>query len=534
MKMKRIISIILALSVLTVAGAFNLSVSADALINASKTCSITVHKYIGDNHLSNAEWKVTGYTVQNISNEFTPLAGITFKATLLDGDGNKTSTVKTFPATDSNGTAKITGLKQGKWYVEELPAPETVASSAVPAVVTLPFTNETGTDWLYDAHLYPKNEDIDIVKDVQHLGNDHHTADYNEVHTWIVTADLPEDIAPYTITDANQVTHSYDGYSKYSITDTIDRRLSYVRKATKVYVVANSDGDEVQGTELLLVEKQDYYLSYIDEAGKADSTLEVSLTQEGMKKVSPYNGTAFTGDTKAEKIRIYYNTYIRPTYTNDNGEVVATELATEIPNKAELTFTNSFGTTGTRDSDIPEVHTGGIAIYKYDSKTNKPLAGAQFKIALSEADAKNKVFVKARNQDGTLSSDDYVITTGKDGYAMFEGFDYGNGASKQGATPKVLGDTVTDGKTTYYLVEVKAPVNENGDSYQLCGEVIAVDCNATSHLTKNAVKIANNPPTYVPTGGIGDYIYGIIGVTVIGISAIGLVLFLTKKKRAQN
>lgn len=520
---KRITSVLLALT-LFAACAFSVSAAApESLIDATKKCSITVTKYVSDTHVSSRKESTVGakLNADDIDPAAKPLAGIVFTATKLDADGEKTGTVKTFPATDKNGVAKLTGLTQGKWYVEETPNTAIAASSALPVTVTLPFTSDDGTKWLYDAYVYPKNGDLTIVKDIQHLGNDHHTADIAENHTWIVTTDIPEDIAPYSVQYSDGKTENNGGYKSYSVVDTLDTRLKYISTA-KVVAVANSTTETTVGDEVKLTENTDYTVSV------SGQIVTYSLTDAGRAKVSPLNGKtqpnghaytssqALVSGGSTTKLRIYLVTQIRNTITQD-------DLAKEIKNKATLKFTNSFGSDGERVSDEPEVHTTGIKIYKFDEETQQPLAGAKFKIATSEENAENGVFIQ---RDGK----DYEVTTDEQGEALFIGLAYGTRASKYNDS-SVKGSEVTDGETIYYLVETEAPVNDRGDSYQLIGGAIAAAANSTSFLKANALSIANTPPVYVMTGGIGDFPFALTGIILIGIAAVGLTFAVSRRRK---
>ena len=99
-------------------------------------------------------------------------------------------------------------------------------------------------------------------------------------------------------------------------------------------------------------------------------------------------------------------------------------MATEIPNNVTLDYTNSFGTnTEYNPSQIPEVHTGGILLEKVDaSNNNVKLQGAKFKIYPSLKDAKDGTNAIVNPADKTQ---EWEVTTGKDGRAIFEGLAYG-------------------------------------------------------------------------------------------------------------
>lgn len=62
--------------------------------------------------------------------------------------------------TDDNGIAKFSHgfITQGLYYVSETDAPANVTSKAGDFLVSLPMTNADGDDWIYDVHVFPKNQ----------------------------------------------------------------------------------------------------------------------------------------------------------------------------------------------------------------------------------------------------------------------------------------------------------------------------------------------------------------------------------------
>ena len=536
-------------------------VTTPAIIQDDILCSLTVHKYIMDRHITyQREYSVGHELTQEEIKGITdnpvngaPLDEIQFRAYPLDEDGNKmkhtteliaeytynyaekysqakmienedstklektdvdvdtaAELVKMFTAddegyvsvlsepTDQDGVTTFTNLFQGEWLVEEMPSSK-VASKAVPMKIILPFTADNSTDWQYDAHAYPKNTDISIEKDVQHLGNDHHTARINEEHEWIITTTLPDDL---------------NEYIEYKVVDPIDERLDFVG-VTKVCAVQNSITDDDQGDETEL-SAEDYVIT--EPTAENNNTLTIELTEQGRKNICPLGGKV----VEATKFRVYFETKI-------DKELEVENFGVEIPNKGYLDFTNSFGEEKQRESDEPEVHTAAISVYKYDADTELPLAGAKFKIANSKENAIDGVFMK--DADGI---DDYVIVTGEDGYAMFEGITFGTQASAQGEEPVVKGQEINDSQTTYWIVEVEAPVDaESGVSYQLCEEPIEVIANSNSHKIENCVSVENKI-VLIKTGDEGTLPFRLIGITIAGCAMFGITLLVAKKRKIKN
>ena len=60
--------------------------------------------------------------------------------------------------TDANGTATFSGLELGFYVVIETTVPDAVTTPMKPFLLSVPMTTTDGSDWLYDIHVYPKNE----------------------------------------------------------------------------------------------------------------------------------------------------------------------------------------------------------------------------------------------------------------------------------------------------------------------------------------------------------------------------------------
>ena len=149
--------------------------------------------------------------------------------------------------------------------------------------------------------------------------------------------------------------------------ETIDERLTYEGVAS----VKIKD-------KLDLVENTDYKVDYNEEK----RLLTIIFKNESMD---------FSENIKNNTdgvIEIRFNTKFA---TDENGKIIG--INQSIPNQATLVYGNN----NRLDSETPEIHTGGVGIYKYDSTTKKALVGAHFKIATSEENAKNKIFLKDTN-----------------------------------------------------------------------------------------------------------------------------------------
>lgn len=135
------------------------------------------------------------------------------------------------------------------------------------------------------------------------------------------------------------------------------------------------------------------------------------------------------------------------------------------------------------------------------------MKGAEFQVFASEADAKAKKNPISINGKDTFVSNEH-------GIVEIFGLAYGE-----------LGESFTENNnrsTDYWIVEIKAPINEKGESYSLLSEPLKVTVNATSHLDAHKITVYNAlTNTDLPfTGGIGTIIFVIGGIALIGAAVV--------------
>ena len=161
-------------------------------IDTRKDVSLTIHKYEYNGNLK-PDGTGSATDVNNVpagENGAKPLSGVQFTiwkvADLADyygKDGDALPKVEDFVLTgkgnaavlkkngteipqiasgrtDDNGIAKFSHgfITQGLYYVSETDAPANVTSKAGDFLVSLPMTNADGDDWIYDVHVFPKNQ----------------------------------------------------------------------------------------------------------------------------------------------------------------------------------------------------------------------------------------------------------------------------------------------------------------------------------------------------------------------------------------
>lgn len=464
--------------------------------------------------------------------------------------------------TDKNGIVKFNELELGRYLVAETKVPINVSVKMNPFLIDLPRTSEDGQTWDYTVRIEPKNETVygdvtlnKIDKNGKALSGTKWELQVNDGSNWVkydyegvlVTdkqgkiniTNLP--IGDYRLIEIETL----DGYildqsevKEFKVTakDTSFTFEAINEKPEISKEVKNNSGysehgsvyakDEVEWRITAevpsIIEKMDtYYITDTLPEGleyKEDSLVIEDLTLNTHYEVEENDGiikitfnTEELSKTKKKEVVITYKT----TFTDD------VSYGEELVNKADLTYTNKIDINGTETSkktsegDEAEVHLGAILIKKTDREGNG-LAGAKFKIATTEENARDGIYVKG--SDG----EDLIATSGDDGRAVFKGLKYG-----------VDGSTAETGESQYYLVEIESPtyIDEDGTEkhYNLLKGPVEVTVNHRSEKIIMATVINDKGFVLPFTGGTGT----ILSV-VVGISLMTFAIKLNKKEKTRK
>lgn len=141
-------------------------------IDTTKTGSLTIHKY---EYNGTERVAGTGESTDTVPTDAMPLAGVTFEVTkVADLSEYYGTDAKTLPTveqaqtmaegqtpvektTGADGTAVFSDLALGLYLVHESSAPAQITGKVADFLVSIPMTNSTEDDWLYDVHVFPKN-----------------------------------------------------------------------------------------------------------------------------------------------------------------------------------------------------------------------------------------------------------------------------------------------------------------------------------------------------------------------------------------
>ncbi|AWA43705.1 SpaH/EbpB family LPXTG-anchored major pilin [Trueperella pyogenes] len=532
-----------------------------ALIKKDATTQLSIHKYLG----TPVEAKNNG-TIQKIEDR-TPLQNVQFdlykvenvdlttnkgweaakalyerKVNVADlekgvqiGDAKFTFTEKKSGTTDASGEAKIQAKVGLYLVVENLSASKDIKDGGKtytpaqiiginPFLVTLPMTNPDSRDsWMYDVHVYPKNQAAEMTKAVIDGNQGKENQDGYKIGQNI-TYRLESTI---NVVDSNQDGKvDGDDLGYYLVKDQLSEHVKYV--SSKLSIIG-SDNKTVE-----LLTPQDYAFT------NSNNLLSFSITKDGLNKLAKAAG----GKLQTEIVTT----------------VTTMPITGQVKNKASFypnnyPWTNSGKTPpkpgenpppGDTPPDVPSnevVSKYGDVVIKKINADKQPLAGAEFAVfrATKESDAagytcKNVDFSKEPIAKTAAASD-------AGGLTIVRGLQLSNwrndSSAKSGA--------ITDEKQfySYCLVETKSP-----DGYQLLAEPIefnllkegavmdlssSEEAKMTDEVKKNgrALEVVNQPDNLknkLPlTGGEGIALVSVLGILLVGGGA-GYYIYANRRK----
>ncbi|MGH1830438.1 SpaH/EbpB family LPXTG-anchored major pilin [Enterococcus gilvus] len=413
-----------------------------------------------------------------------------------------------------DGTAKWEDLDKGQYLVVESdisgaknPAGEevTIEVKTPNFVVAVPMSIKNDSDditgWNDDVHVFPKNEAIEAVKEVEQTND----VSIGDILDFKITATVPEKI---------------DEYIKFNISDTLDEALDLVADSVKVY---GAKGMPLEETELINpgTPNEYYTIEPIDSGDPVDPT-------RGFKVVFTKNGMKHLAENNYKKVIVKFQAKINEkavfdSETDEHGNV--------IPNKGRLEYTNEDDVSDGKDTNETETPVGQIELEKVDKDGNAIKTDtAKFKISNTEENARAERFIKVKKDAGGNVIE--VAYPNKNGNGTYDKSDL------TGFVDYEVETDVADGKARfvglkvpidYWLVETKAPDGYNllGDPFNVKFDTDEAEKNAKYVLEKDVVN--SNGFKLPETGGMG-----VIALVVAGIVLIGLAIMLVLPKKRHS
>ena len=393
--------------------------------------------------------------------------------------------------TDDQGLAKISDMSVKAYLVCETKAPGNIVQKAKPFVVTIPHPNtakDQAGNWIYDVHVYPKNEKTEVTK----------TIEDQKANGYAVGSKVRFPVSS-TLPKLDDGAH----YKYFQLKDTLDANLTGVTAKD-----VTLDGAPMEAS--------DY------EVKTTGQTVTVTFTKAGLAKLKAAAG---------KKVQAIFEGTVA---SIGNGN---------IKNTAQLISDTIYASTPPEPTEPPtdpdnpptsdEVTTtwGDLTIKKVDSHdkgaSKAGLKGAEFQLFKAQK-AYDDTCTKEKEGAPIAVDGKTTLTTDENGVVNIKGLfvsDSVAGAdrdNKVGATSRC-----------YVLVETKAPtgfVLPSGDdavtAVKIQAGAVTTD-NVTVENTKQAV------PGLPLTGANGMLILTASGASLLMI-AVGSVLVARYRERKQN
>lgn len=392
-------------------------------------------------------------------------------------------------------------------YVEDVKnSPSNITKAyAVPFILSLPQANSTGTGFLTEINIYPKNVVTDepkTDKDVKKLGQDDAGYIIGEKFNWFLKSTVPlnlEDYEQFEITDkfADSLTYKALGNIKIG-SKTLEKGVHYTVEEPTV---------DNQNT---------LKITFIPAKFKEIDELLNGLT---LIKDQDVLDKAATNTNQAAFLEI-------PVETSINEKTV-------LGKGIENTFTLQYDHTPDKVSNPrpsnppknPEVHTGGKRFVKVAAGNDATkLGGAEFDLLMENGDVVKwtEELIKANTNKNYIAGEAVAgqpvkLKSDADGSFEIKGLAYAIDAEATGAEVK------------YKLKEIKAPAGYvipeapiefavNQTSYNKTPTTIDVD-----KADADPQEITNNKRPEIPnTGGIGTAIFVVLGLIIMFVAARGM------------
>ncbi|WP_108832433.1 SpaH/EbpB family LPXTG-anchored major pilin [Actinomyces sp. Marseille-P3109] len=396
----------------------------------------------------------------------------------------------TSPDTDASGEATINSMPVKAYLVCETKTPGNIVQKAKPFVVTIPHPNTADGQgqWLYDVHVYPKNEKIEVSKTIQD----------QKVNGYAVGSKVRFPVTS-TLPKLDDTSH----YKYFQLKDTLDARLTGPTAAD-----VTLDGAPLDDTD---------YQVAVD-----GQTVTVTFTKAGLAKLK---------DLPGKNVQVIFEGTV-----SEAGDG-------SINNTAQLISDTTYATTPPDPSDPPvdpndppttdtvTTNWGNLTIKKLDSHdragSKAGLKGAEFQLFKAK-ESYAGTCTKEKVGDAISVDGKTTLTTDGNGTIDIKGLfvsDSIDGADRD--------NKVNAAERCYVLVETKAPagfVLPSGDD-AVTPVKVTVGAETTDDVTIENTK--QTVPGLPLTGANGMLILTASGAALLMI-AVGSVLVARYRERKQN
>ena len=481
-------------------------------LDATKTGSITIHKYVKDanngttagNGLEDTSDHGTAldgatFTVEKLTNVdlttqagWEKLAGYNGNVDTAKADGVDAAIEKT---TAGGGLAVFDSLPLGAYVVTETATPPGYVGSK-PFIITVPMTHPTDLNkWVYDVHAYPKNSKANIDKTVK----DDTTPAIGSEISYTLKSDVP----------------AAEALDYYDVVDQYDKRVELPEAGVTLKIVDGKTG------EVALVKDTDYMLISADGTDGKTKFWTAEFTAAGRQKLLDNRKDDTT------KVQMDLVGTVKDKVENDG---LFKNKAILLPNAPSNGWTPGSGTVPPPDYPNSEVVSkfGKVKITKVSAKdTAAKLQGAEFEVY--QCTPQSTPTANFESVDATLDkklspAGTTTYTTDANGEVTIDGLRNNDWENNEAVT----------NPGWYCLVETKAP-----EGFELQTRPIAFQVLQTNSTADNEYTLATTVKDVPTNGGFNLPLTGAAGVGVlIGAGALlvggsGAIALANKRRKEQ-
>ena len=440
-------------------------------------------------------------------------------------------------ATDSYGHSKAEDLPLGLYLIVETGVPEMVTSTTAPFLVSIPMTSNTasGSSWIYDVALYPKNLTglPTLGKTVREAknstGKNNGSAAITDGYADSATASAGDTVEYQIISALPSITSAASYLSQYSFVDTLPAGLTYARN--DVVIEFYREAACTNKIAAWNADSEKFTVAYTSGSNGA-SVMTIAMSAAGLNEINT-SSTVYTAESAVNSG--YSDCTMRITYAatldSDNSLVLGD---TGNPNEVTLTWKRS-------NASYYDTLTDDAAVYSFGLDVTKSFSDGR-------GDATKVEFLIQNSTDnyyltGSLNTTENVwYVTGKTADAANATHFTPNASGK--LTVKGLEDdgyTLTEVKTDADYTLLKSPVSvvitKSGATVSAAvdGNAVNMSSVGTSAHALVPFTIINTRGFDLPqTGGTGNWLFPVIGLTILTFCVIGLALITRKKSSAEN
>ena len=481
-------------------------------LDANKTGSITIHKYVKDATNGTTE----GNGLEDTSDHGTPLANAKFTVERLTNidlttqagweklasyDGNVAAAkndgvdAAVDKKTGADGLAKFDGLPLGAYVVTETETPAGYVGSK-PFIITVPMTHPTDLNkWVYDVHAYPKNSKAGIEKTV----NDADTPAIGSAISYTIKSDVP----------------AAEALDYYDVVDQYDKRVELPEANVALKLINGKTG------EVALVKDTDYKLISADGTDGKTKFWTAEFTAAGRQKLLDNRKDDTT------KVQMDLSGTVKDKVESDG---LFKNKAILLPNAPSNGWKPNSGTVPPPDYPNSEVVSkfGKVKITKVSAKDpSAKLSGAQFEVwkcTPQSTPSANFESVDATLDEKLSPAGTATYETDNDGVVTIDGLRNNDWENNEAvANPGY-----------YCLVETKAP-----EGFELQTRPIAFQVLTSNSTEDNTYTLATTVKDVPHNGGFNLPLTGAAGVGVlIGAGALlvggsGAIALANKRRKEQ-